>query len=163
MDHFLSTRFEAHDQETQERITQIVGLLEIAYFAELETAMNYISILNNLSGVEAEPVKNILRGEIEDEFRHAQEIANRIRVLGFKVPSAMDFRDSKVSVGQEMLGHGGELRSCIRAVVSAESEAMSLYKEIIDLSAEIDPVTADMVTELLADEEDHYRTFNNLL
>ena len=104
-----------------------------------------------------------LMNEINDEFRHAQEIANRIRVLGFKVPAANGFRDSKVSVGQETLANGHDLQSCIQAVVAAESEAFNLYKEIIDLSAETDPVTADLVTNLLADEEDHFRTFSNLL
>jgi bacterioferritin len=163
MSHFLTTRIDAHDQETQEFVSQVVGMLETAYFAELETAMNYIAMLNNLSGVDAEPVKEILRGEIDDEFRHAQELANRIRVLGFKVPSAWEFRSSRISLGQEKLSKGGTLNQCIEAVVAAESEAMTLYKEIIDLSAEKDPVTADLVTNLLADEEDHFRTFSNLL
>lgn len=163
MTHILRDNYQFLDPEEQQFLNKVVEYLEAAYFAELETAMNYIALLNNLTGIEAEPVKEILRGEIQDEFRHAQEIANRIRVLGFKVPTSTHFREGPISVGQEVLTNASTLTDAIKAVVAAESEAMTLYKEIIDMAAEKDPVTADLVTSLLADEENHYRTFNNLL
>lgn len=157
--HFLCTQFIFHDESTRDLISEVVSMLTEAYFAELETAMNYIALRNNLSGIDGEQVKQILDQEIQDEFNHAQALANRIRVLGFQVPNSNDFRSTEQSPAQLSLGTGISLRDAVRQVIEAESEAMNLYKRIIDKTAEHDPVTADLVTDLLADEEDHFRTF----
>lgn len=163
MPHIIAKDVTHLEREDQELLNSIGDKLIQAYFAELETAMNYISLINNLRGVEAEIIKDILREEVKEEFDHAQKLADRIRVLGYRLPASSGFRDSDISIGQRMLQEAQTVTSCCKAVIKAESEAMDLYKEIIDLAADRDPVTADLVTELLADEENHFRTFNNMI
>ncbi len=51
----------------------------------------------------------------------------------------------------------------IRGVIAAESSAIELYNRIIELTEDSDPVTNDMVTTILADEEGHRRLFEGFL
>ena len=161
----MSQSFNNLNDENQQFLIKVVELLENAYFAEIETVINYISIFNNLKGIKSEPVKNILKNEIQDGFRHAQEIANRIRILGFIVPSSKLFRESALSDGQKKIStnNGNLLDSTMQSIVAIEAEAINIYKEIIDMTAEKDPGTADLATTLLRDEEDHYRTFSRFI
>ncbi len=45
----------------------------------------------------------------------------------------------------------------------AETSAIELYNQIIELTEEVDPVTNDMVVAILRDEEGHRRLFEGFL
>jgi len=51
----------------------------------------------------------------------------------------------------------------IKGVIEAESGAIHHYATIIEKTDEADPVTADMVTAILHDEEGHRRLFEGFL
>ena len=51
----------------------------------------------------------------------------------------------------------------IRGVIEAEAGAIDHYNRIIEASEGVDPVTQDMVTEILHDEEGHRRLFEGFL
>ena len=48
-------------------------------------------------------------------------------------------------------------------MIEAERGAVNHYSKIIEVCQEADPVTADMVTTILADEQQHMRTFEGFL
>jgi bacterioferritin len=51
----------------------------------------------------------------------------------------------------------------IKGVIAAERGAIEHYNALIEACDGVDPVTQDMVITILADEQDHLRTFEGFL
>jgi bacterioferritin len=51
----------------------------------------------------------------------------------------------------------------IRGVIEAERGAIEHYSRIIEATDGVDPVTQDMLTTILADEQNHLRAFEGFL
>jgi bacterioferritin len=51
----------------------------------------------------------------------------------------------------------------IKGVIDAESGAIKHYTRIVEETEEVDPVTQDMVIEILHDEQGHKRLFEGFL
>jgi bacterioferritin len=141
---------------------QVMSALEKAYWMEVETVQNYIANSVNLDGVRAEEIKRSLAADVAEELTHAQTFARRIKELGGTVPGSMDFRPS-----QESLQPGPDSTDVvrvIRGVIAAEESAIVTYRNLIRAAEETqDYVTADLATNILADEESHRREFVGFL
>ncbi len=140
---------------------QIVGLLKQAYFAELETVINYVSNSTNPDGLRAMEVKESLAADVQEELGHAQQFAARIKELYGVVPSSVDFE-----VKQQALAppeDQTDLVHVINGVIEAETSAIELYNHIIEVTEGVDPVTNDMIIAILRDEEGHRRLFEGFL
>jgi bacterioferritin len=128
---------------------------------EMETVMSYIAASVNLDGVRAQEVKESLRGDIEEELGHAQRFAARIKELYGVVPGSEAF-----SAEQHFLQPPDEqtdIVHVIRGVIKAETGAIEHYTKIIEETEGVDPVTQDMVIEILSDEQGHRRLFEGFL
>ncbi len=102
---------------------------------ELETVINYVTNSTNPDGVRAQEIKEALEEDIQEELHHAQQFAARIKELYGVVPASMDFK----------------------------AEAIELYTRIVETTEEVDPVTQDMVIDILHDEQGHRRLFEGFL
>ena len=51
----------------------------------------------------------------------------------------------------------------IRGVIDAERSGIQFYNEIIEAADQVDPVTQDMVVDILRDEQAHLRLFEGFL
>lgn len=140
---------------------QIVNELIKAYWKEMETVQNYIAVSSNLDGVDAEPIKKALSGDIAEELGHAQQLANRIRVLGGVVPGSMAFKAVQKSLQPPK--DSTDVVAVIKGVIEAEEDGIAGYNTIIRLCDGIDFGTQDMCVELLTDEENHRREFLGFL
>jgi bacterioferritin len=140
---------------------EIVGLLTQAYWMEIETVMSYIANSNNLDGVRAEEIKESLAEDIADEVGHAREFARRIKELYGRVPGSMEFKAAQASLQPPK--DQTDVVSVIRGVIEAEQGAIDHYMKLIKACDGVDYVTADMVTEILADEEGHLRLFEGFM
>ena len=141
---------------------KIIAELTRSYFMELETVMNYIANSTNLVGVKAEPIKQSLLADVTEELGHAQALARRVHVLGGSVPGSAEFRAAQKSL--QPPADETDIVSVIRGVIEAEAGAIAQYKKIIALCDEAnDPVTQDVCITLLADEEEHKRSFEGFL
>lgn len=139
---------------------EIIGLLTTAYWMEIETVMSYIANSVNPDGVRAEKVIESLQTDIQEELGHAQQYAQRIKDLGGTVPGSADFSASQHSL--QPPADSGDIVHVIKGVIEAEEGAIDHYNRIIQATDE-DPVTQDMVTTILADEEGHRRQFVGFL
>ena len=140
---------------------EIIGLLKQAYFAELETVMNYVTNSINPDGVRAQEIKESLEEDIQEELGHAQQFAERIKELYGVVPGSMDFKAE-----QQFLQPPEEQTDVvhvIKGVIDAETSAIELYTQIVDVTDEVDLVTQDMVIDILRDEQGHRRLFEGFL
>jgi bacterioferritin len=140
---------------------EIVELLKTAYFMELETVMNYVTNSVNPDGVRAQEIKESLDEDIQEELGHAQQFASRIKELYGVVPGSLDFKAS-----QEFLQPPEDqvdIVHVIKGVIDAETKAIEHYTRLVEETEEADPVTQDMVIDILRDEQGHRKLFEGFL
>src|ERR671914_565407 len=130
-------------EEMSEKRETIVELLKTAYFMELETVMNYVTNSINPDGV------------------RAQEFAARIKELYGVVPGSMDFKASQDTLQPPK--DQVDVVHVIKGVIDAEDGAIRHYTRIVEETEEVDPVTQDMVIDILHDEQGHRRLFEGFL
>jgi bacterioferritin len=147
--------------ELTDRREAIVDLLKMAYFMELETVMNYVTNSINPDGVRAQEVKENIQEDIQEELTHAQQFAERIKELYGVVPGSMEFKASqdKLQPPEDQI----DVVHVIKGVIDAEAGAIQHYTRIIEETEEVDPVTQDMVIDILHDEQGHMRLFEGFL
>ena len=140
---------------------QIVELLKQAYFAELETVINYVTNSTNPDGVRAQEIKESLEEDIQEELDHAQQFANRIKDLYGVVPGSLEFKAEQTLL--QPPAEQTDVVHVIKGVIDAETKAIELYTRIVEVTEESDPVTQDMVIAILQDEQGHRRLFEGFL
>jgi bacterioferritin len=140
---------------------KILGLLETAYWMEIETVMSYISASTNLDGVRAEEIKKSLAADVPTELGHAQLYARRIKTLSGIVPGSEDFKASQSFLQPPK--KTTDVVSIIKGVIEAEQGAIDHYTNIIKECDGVDYVTQDMVITILTDEQEHLREFEGFL
>jgi bacterioferritin len=148
-------------EENREKREEIIELLKRAYWMEIETVMSYIANSVNPDGVRAQEIKESLAEDIQEELGHARRFGERIKELWGVVPGSGEF-----SAEQSYLQppeHQTDVVHVIRGVIEAETGAIDHYNRIIQETDQIDPVTNDMVAEILHDEEGHLRLFEGFL
>ncbi len=140
---------------------EIVELLKTAYFAELETVINYVTNSTNPDGVRAQEIKEALEEDIQEELGHAQQFAARIKELYGVVPGSMDFRAEQTLL--QPPEQQTDVVHVIKGVIDAETKAIELYTRIVEATEDADPVTNDMAIAILRDEQGHRRLFEGFL
>ncbi len=148
-------------EENREQRDEVVALLERAYWMEIETVMSYIANSVNPDGVRAQEVKSSLEADIGEELGHAKLFAQRIKELYGVVPGSEAFRaeQSYLQPPDEQI----DITHVIRGVIEAERGAIEHYSHIVEVTDGIDPVTQDMVIDILHDEQGHLRMFEGFL
>jgi bacterioferritin len=148
------------DENTEKR-EEIIGLLEKAYWMELETVMSYVANSTNPDGVRAQEVVESLRDDVQEELGHAQQFAQRIKELYGVVPGSLEFKAEQDYLQPPETQT--DLVPVIKGVIEAETGAIEHYNRIIETTDGVDWVTQDMVIEILHDEEGHRRLFEGFL
>ena len=148
-------------EELADRREAIVDLLKTAYFMELETVMNYVTNSINPDGVRAQEVKESVGEDIQEELGHAQQFAARIKELYGVVPGSLDFKASQDTL--QPPDNQVDIVHVIKGVIDAEEGAIQHYTRIVEETEEVDPVTQDIVIEILHDEQGHKRMFEGFL
>jgi bacterioferritin len=140
---------------------QIIDLLKKAYWMEIETVMSYIANSINPDGVRAQEITESLQQDITEELGHAQQFARRIQELYGVVPGSLEFAAEQTYL--QPPEHQTDITHVIKGVIEAETGAIEHYNRIIQETDQVDPVTQDMVIDILRDEEGHRRLFEGYL
>jgi bacterioferritin len=150
--------FDSANLEAREHVLE---LLRRAYWMEIETVMSYLAASVNLDGVRAQEIKESLGEDIEEELGHARRFADRIKELYGVVPGSEEFaaEQSFLQPPEEQT----DTVHVIRGVIKAETGAIEHYTRIVEETEGVDPVTQDMTTEILHDEQSHRRLFEGFL
>jgi len=148
------------DDLSEER-GQLIEMLTKAYWMEIETVMSYIANSINPEGVRAQEIIESLEEDIQEELGHARQFGERIKELYGVVPGSLDFNaeQSYLQPADEQT----DIAHIIRGVIEAETGAIEHYNRIIEFCEGRDPVTQDMVIDILRDEEGHRRLFEGFL
>jgi bacterioferritin len=140
---------------------QLIEMLTLAYWMEMETVINYTTNTINPDGVRAREVVENLDQDIQEELGHARRFAERIKELYGVVPGSLDFTPEQKYLQPPQ--HQTDIVHVIKGVIEAETGAIEHYNKIIRFTDDLDLVTQDMVIEILHDEEGHRRLFEGFL
>lgn len=140
---------------------QIINLLKTAYAAELESVQNYLANSVWLDGIRAREVSEALAADVTDELGHAQQIAQRLKQLDACPPGSMDLERTQKNL--QPAKDPTDVRHVVEGSLAAERDAVSTYREIIEVCDGVDPVTQDLAVRILADEEKHRTLFEGFL
>jgi bacterioferritin len=156
-----TTRGEILAPENAGQREHVIELLTKAYWMEIETVMSYIANSVNPDGVRAQEIKESLAEDIQEELGHAQQFADRIKELYGVVPGSEGFsaEQSYLQPPDEQI----DVVHVIRGVIEAEQGAIEHYSRIVEETEAIDPVTQDLVIDILHDEQGHKRLFEGFL
>jgi bacterioferritin len=150
-----------YSDEMKDDREQLIELLTRAYWMEIETVMSYIANSINPDGVRAQEIIESLQEDIQEELGHATRFGQRIKELYGVVPGSLDFNaeQSYLQPPDEQT----DIVHVIKGVIEAETGAIEHYNGIIEFCEGRDPVTQDMVIDILRDEEGHRRLFEGFL
>ena len=140
---------------------QIIASLRKAFAMEVETVINYLANSLHMEGVRADFIKQALAADIQGELGHAQQLGNRIKQLGGKIPGSMQLKMTQASL--QPPDDTTDIVAVIRGVLEAEEEAIVHYNSLIKLCDGVDYVTQDLAITILADEEGHRQQFQGYL
>ena len=149
------------DGANAEARQHVVDLLTKAYWMEIETVTSYLAAAVNLDGVRAQEIKESLEGEVEEELAHAKQFAERIKELYGVVPGSEGFTAEQSYL--QPPAEQTDVVHVIRGVIKAETGAIEHYTRIVEETEGVDPVTQDMVIDILRDEQGHRRLFEGFL
>ena len=140
---------------------QLIEMLTKAYWMEVETVMSYLANSINPDGVRAQEIIESLEQDVQAELGHARQFGERIKELYGVVPGSLDFNaeQSYLQPPEDQV----DIVHVIKGVIEAESGAIEHYNQIIEFCEGKDPVTQDMVIQILHDEEGHRRLFEGFL
>jgi bacterioferritin len=147
--------------ENDEKRAQIIELLKKAYWMEIETVMSYTANSVNPDGVRAQEIRESLQEDIEEELGHARQFAERIKELWGVVPGSGEFTAEQAYL--QPPDHQTDIVHVIKGVIEAEKGAIEHYTRIVEETDQVDPVTNDMVIDILHDEQGHRRLFEGFL
>ena len=139
----------------------IIEGLTTVYWLEIEAALNFLAISIDLDGVRAEEIKKSLAADVQGELTHAQNLANRLKEIGGRVPGTMEFTPKQTWL--QPPEDSTDVASAIRGVIETENSVIEQYNKVIRLCEGLDYVTQDLCIRLLADEETHRREFVGFL
>ena len=149
----------SEDRRTERE--QLIEMLTKAYWMEVETVMSYLANSINPDGVRAQEIIESLEQDVQEELGHARRFGERIKQLYGVVPGSSEFAAEQSYL--QPPGRQTDIVHVIKGVIEAESGAIDHYNAIIDFCDGLDPVTQDMVIEILGDEEGHRRLFEGFL
>lgn len=142
---------------------EVIRILKKAYTAELETVINYTALSVNLETFDGMDVAEDIRADIQEEVGHAQQLGDRLKMLGETAPMSMeeafDFRQD----GLNAIDSTTDVLGAIEGVMEAEQDAIDTYKELIGAAQDAgDYGTQNIAMTILVDEEQHYQEYKSL-
>ncbi|HEY8497903.1 MAG TPA: ferritin-like domain-containing protein [Limnochordales bacterium] len=145
-------------------LNQLLQELKKAYLDELLAFYSYWVTAIVAEGFHGEEIAEHFKEEAEDELGHARRLAERILQLGGDpvVPPAQ-WEAGANAPWTAPRADRTDAAGMLMDQLKAEASAIETYNRIARLTFGKDPVTYQLVTELLADEVGHEEFLENLL
>jgi len=132
---------------------KLLDMLNQAIARELQVSIQYMWQHVQWKGVKHYAVTEEFKKIAIAEMKHAEKIGERLWYLGGKPTT----KPSMINVGEK-------LEDMLNFDVKAELEAISMYKEIMDIAQkEGDAATREIFEDIEEEEEEHHDFFSSLL
>lgn len=133
----------------------IVSQLQKALADEICAAYQYWSAYNMTRGTGKIDVDPQFDAHSEEQWEHAELLIERIKQLdGFpqtNLKQVFELCKSHAACGAQ----SHNVCELLSITIEAEKDAIETYKNIIKMTAQIDPTTHQIAKKILADEEEH--------
>ena len=131
----------------------MVEFLNKAIAQELQVSIQYMWQHVQVTGTDGAVVEDIFRKTAIAEMKHAERLAERL-----------DYLNGVPTTKPDPIFVGGSLIEMLKQDEQNEEEAITLYKQAIQVAAQQgDYTTRRLLEEILAQEEEHINTFGKLL
>jgi bacterioferritin len=132
---------------------KLLDFLNKGIARELQVSIQYMWQHVQVTGMDGAVVEDTFRKIAIAEMKHAEKLAERL-----------DYLDGVPTTKPDPIFVGGSLIEMLKQDEMNEEEAITLYKQAIQVAAaEGDFTTRRLLEEILAEEEDHINTFGKLL
>lgn len=132
---------------------KLIDFLNKGIARELQVSIQYMWQHVQVTGTDGVIVEDIFRKTAIVEMKHAERLAERL-----------DYLNGVPTTKPDPIFVRGSLIEMLKQDEQNEEEAISLYKQAIQVAAEEgDYTTRRLLEEILAEEEDHINTFGKLL
>jgi bacterioferritin len=132
---------------------KLLDLLNKGIARELQVSIQYMWQHVQVTGMDGAVVEDIFRKTAIAEMKHAERLAERL-----------DYLNGVPTTKPDPIFVGGSLIEMLKQDEQNEEEAISLYKQAIQVASEEgDYTTRRLLEEILAEEENHINTFGKLL
>jgi bacterioferritin len=132
---------------------RLLDFLNKGIARELQVSIQYMWQHVQVTGADGVIVEGIFRKTAIAEMKHAERLAERL-----------DYLNGISTTKPDPIFVGGSLIEMLKQDEQNEEEAITLYKQAIQVAAEEgDYTTRRLLEEILSDEEDHINTFGKLL
>jgi bacterioferritin len=133
--------------------SELKEMLNKAIAGELQATIQYMWQHVEIAGVKGIAVQDKFEETAIDEMKHAERVAERLWYLGGTPTTKPD----PIEVGKS-------LKEYLELDIKAETDAIELYKRIVEQALkEGDITTAHMFREILEEEEEHHDLFTTML
>lgn len=139
---------------------EIVAMLNDALATELVCVLRYKRHYFTATGMENTAVRAEFLEHANEEQGHADRIAERIMQLN----GEPDFNPATlIERSHAEYDASDDIRAMIKANLVEERVAIEAYRQMIERIGDSDPTTRLMLTEIMADEEEHADDMKDLL
>lgn len=133
---------------------KLIDVLNDLRSRELAVVMQYMHQHYTVTGPDGMLHAGTFKSVAVTEMKHAEALAERIEFLGGDATTKAEKFESAFE----------DLKEMAKADYSAEADAVMRYKSAIRIAeAHADPTTRKLLESILADEEDHLKTFSDML
>jgi len=132
--------------------------------AELTTYYYYTVLRNNIAGIEAEGIKEIVETARIEDRNHFEALVPRIYELGGKLPDDMIEFHNISACQPSSLPKDPSVKNILEVILDAERCAVRGYTRLSQLTAGgKDPRTYDLVSSILNEKTEHEAWFEEIL
>ena len=132
----------------------VVGVLNRLLEAELAGVVRYTHYSFLVFGFGRIPIVSWLRGQADESLLHAQQIGEWIATLG-EYPS--------LGIGPLLDSHQTDIGAMLRESLETESQALALYRELLDLVAGTSVALEEFARGMIMAEEMHAAEVDKML
>lgn len=125
----------------------VIELIRRAIASEITANLQYTNDWKELKNQGFEKLGMKFHEVGKEERHHMTDLLARLKFLG---------GDSELKADQSIV-HNDDVQSILAHNMTLELGAIALYKEAVNASRQVDPVSEEMFKELLGDEEDHVK------
>lgn len=147
----------------QEIDEKLIIMLNVALSSEWIAYIQYSLGASIINGIKTDEIKAQMLEHADDEKEHATILINRIVELGGKpITDINNLVNNKYAPYAEPDKNGYSI-DILTQNLDSEKQAVKLYTKIIEYVKEKDPITYDLILEILQDEKEHVEDFIDIL
>ncbi|MDP8959641.1 MAG: ferritin [Actinomycetota bacterium] len=132
---------------------EIIAELNRGIAAEINDAYRYLLLSKLAEGVHSAEVAEFFALTSQDEWAHVGTLLERVISLGGRpLSSPGEAPDASYVPYKEPPKDPGDLKTMLADSLEGEQAAIRFYKQLFDKTKDVDPITAEIARQSLADE-----------